>query len=116
VEEDDAEVRSVVVRLDDVAAVHIGVTAWLEDEQPAHVVEPFERVAPLLEDRLAGQGLDAAGDDPERLAAGVVVDGADHERLSISAAPSSILLRRGTTSRRSTCAQKAMSSSRPGGP
>ena len=53
VEEDDAEVGVVVVRLDDEAAVHVGVPARLVDEQPAHVVEPLERVAPLVEDRRA---------------------------------------------------------------
>ena len=52
-EEDDAEVGAVVVRLDDVAAVHVRVPARLEDEEPADVVEPLERVAPLVEDRRA---------------------------------------------------------------
>ena len=78
-EEDDAEVGAVVVRLDDEAAVHVGVAARLVDEQPADVVEPLEREAPLVEDRRAFERLDAAGDDPERLAAGVVVDGLDQE-------------------------------------
>ena len=77
-EEDDAEVgarrRS---GGDDVAAVHVRVAARLEDEQPADVVEPLERVASLLEDRRAAQGLDPTRDDPERLAAGVVVDDLD---------------------------------------
>jgi hypothetical protein len=77
VEEDDAEVGAVVVRRDDMAAVHVRVTARLVDEQPPHVVEPLERIATLLEDRRAAQRLDAARDDPERLAAGVVVDGLD---------------------------------------
>ena len=58
----------------DVAAVHVRVPARLEDEQPADVVEALERVAPPLEDRGAPERLDAAGDDPERLAARVVVD------------------------------------------
>ena len=74
VEEDDAEIGVVVVRLDDEAAVHVGVAARLVDEQPPHVVEPLERVAPLVEDRRALRRLDAARDDPERLARRVVVD------------------------------------------
>ena len=41
------------------------------------MVEPLERVAPALEDRRALERLDAAGDDPKRLAAGVVVDRPD---------------------------------------
>src|SRR5262245_50735797 len=51
VEEDDAEVGAVVVRLDDVALVHVGMAARLVHEQPADVVEPLERVATLVEDR-----------------------------------------------------------------
>ena len=66
-----------VVRLDDEAAVHVGVAARLVDEQPPHVVEPLECVAALVEDRRAVRGIDSAGHDPERLAAGVVVDRAD---------------------------------------
>ena len=77
VEEDDAEVGAVVVRLDDEAAVHVGVPARLVDEQPAHVVEPLERVAALVEDRRAARRFDAARDDPEGLAGRVVVDRAD---------------------------------------
>ncbi len=55
VEEDDAEVGAVVVRRDDVAAVHVGVAARLEDEQAAHVVEAREGVAPALEHRAPPQ-------------------------------------------------------------
>ena len=77
VEEHDAEVGAVVVRRHDVAAVHVGVAARLVDEQPADVVEPLERVAASLEDRRAPERLDAAGDDPKRLATGVVVDRPD---------------------------------------
>ena len=51
VEEDDAEVGAVVVRLDDEAAVHVGVPARLVHEQAPHVVEPVVRVAALVEDR-----------------------------------------------------------------
>jgi hypothetical protein len=74
VEEDDAEVGAVVLGLGDEAAVHVGVAARLEDEQPADVVELLLREAALLEDRGAAKRVDAAGDDPERLAGGVVVD------------------------------------------
>jgi hypothetical protein len=77
VEEDDPEVCAVVVRRDDEAAVHVGVAAGLEDEEPADVVEPLERVAPPVEDGRAARLVDAARDDPERLASGVVVDRGD---------------------------------------
>ena len=83
VEEHDAEVGAVVVRRHDVAAVHVGVAARLVDEQPADVVEPLERVAASLEDRRAPERLDAAGDDPERLAPGVVVDRPDRGQPSV---------------------------------
>jgi hypothetical protein len=53
------------------------VSAWLEHEQLTDVVEAFGRVAALVEDRRAAQRLDAAGDDPEGLAARVVVDGSN---------------------------------------
>ena len=82
VEEDDPEVGAVVVRRDDVAAVHVRVPARLEDEEPADVVEALSRVAPPLEDRRALERRDAGGDDAERLAAGVVVDRLDPHRVS----------------------------------
>ena len=77
VEEDDAEVGVGVVPGHDVTAVHVGVAPRLVDEQPADVVEPLERITSPLEDRRSAQRLDAAGDDPERLATGVVVDRPD---------------------------------------
>ena len=43
VEEHDAEVRPVVVRRRDEAAVHVGVAARLVDEQPADIVEVVAR-------------------------------------------------------------------------
>jgi hypothetical protein len=73
VEEDDAEVGAVVVRLGDEAAVHVGVPAGLEDEQLANLVEPLECEAPLVEDRGALEPRHTAGDDAKRLACGVVV-------------------------------------------
>ena len=79
---------SVVVRLDDEAAVHVRVAARLEDEQPPHVVEALERVAALVEDRRAAERLDSAGHDPERLAARVVVDRADRRHSAVSLVPS----------------------------
>jgi hypothetical protein len=77
VEEDDAEVGAIVVRLDDEAAVHVRVPARLVHEKASHVVEPFQRVAALVEDRPPAWRLDSAGHDPERLARGVVVDRSD---------------------------------------
>src|SRR3954454_12650242 len=77
VEEDDAEIRALVLRLGDEAAVHVGVPARLVDEQPAQAAEPLRRVASLLEDRPATELL--AGDDSERLPRGVVVDRLDLE-------------------------------------
>src|SRR5262249_36809880 len=72
VEEDDPEIRTSVVGLDDEAAVHVRVATGLEDEEPANVVEAGEGVAALVEDRRPGRSVDAAGHDPERLAARVV--------------------------------------------
>jgi hypothetical protein len=81
VEEDDAEVGAVVVRLDDVTAVHVGVAAGLVHEEPPHVIESLERIAALVENRRAAQPVDPGRDDAERLARAVVVDGADLHRL-----------------------------------
>ena len=80
VEEDDAEIGSVVVRRDDVAAVHVCVAARLEDEEAAEAVEVLAREAAAVEDRLALERRHAAGHDPERLAARVVVDDRDPRR------------------------------------
>ena len=77
VEEDHAEIGVVVVRLDDVAAVHVGMASRLVHEQAADVVQPLERVPALVEDRRAAQPVDPVRDDPEGLARSVVVDGAD---------------------------------------
>ena len=79
VKEDDAEVGAVVLRRHDVAAVHVGVPARLEDEQAAVGVEVLERETAPLEDRRAVERRDAARHDPERLAAGVVVDRLDRQ-------------------------------------
>jgi len=49
------------------------------DEQLAHVVEPLEREAALVEDRGAAKGLHTAGDDAKRLAGGVVIRRLDYE-------------------------------------
>ena len=76
-EEDHAEVRAVVVRLDDEAAVHVGMPSRLVDEQTAHVVDALERVAALVEDRRPTQRLDPVRHDPEGLPCGVVVGCAD---------------------------------------
>ena len=84
VEEDDPEVGAVVLRRDDVAAVHVGVTARLEDEQAAVGVEVLAREAAPLEDRRALERRDAARHDPERLAARVVVDRLDVQWRSLN--------------------------------
>ena len=55
VEEDDAEIRAVVLRLGDEAAVHVGMAARLVDKQLPKVIEPLGRVAALREDRVAAQ-------------------------------------------------------------
>jgi hypothetical protein len=49
------------------------------DEQPAHVVEPLEREAALVEDRGALERRHTAGDDAKRLAGGVVIRGLDSQ-------------------------------------
>ena len=77
VEEDDPEVGSFVLRRHDVAAVHVRVTAGLEDEQAAVGVEVLVGEAAALEDRRAIERRDAGRHDPERLAARVVVDRLD---------------------------------------
>ena len=112
VEEHDAEVGTVVVRLDDVAAIHVGVAAWLVDEQPPHVVEAVERVASLVEDGTAQKRLDPGRDDAERLAAGVVVDSAD---LHASTLQGSEAGARGSVVRRGPSGAGESSTAPPGG-
>jgi hypothetical protein len=56
------------------------VPARLEDEQATDVVEVVPRPAPSLEDGRSLEWRDAADDDPERLAGGVVVDRPNRER------------------------------------
>ena len=56
VEEDDAEVGAVVLRLGHEAAVHVRMAARLVDEQLPDVVEVLERVPSLVEDRPPGSG------------------------------------------------------------
>jgi hypothetical protein len=73
VKKDDAEIGS-VGRLRQEAAVHVGVSARLVDEQAANVVEVLGRIPALLEDRRALERRHTAGDDPKRLAGSVVVD------------------------------------------
>jgi hypothetical protein len=77
VEEDRAELRALVVGRGDEASVHPAVAARLLDEQPAHVVEASRGMLAPLGDARAGQAGNAAGHDAERLARGVIVDGAD---------------------------------------
>jgi hypothetical protein len=49
------------------------------DEQLAHVVEPLEREAALVEDRGPLERAHTAGDDAKRLAGGVVVGSPNEE-------------------------------------
>ena len=81
-EEDDPEVGAIVVRRDDVAAVHVRVPAGLEDEKPPHAVDLLERKAPALEDRGPFEERRPARHDAERLAARVVVDDLDPHEAS----------------------------------
>jgi hypothetical protein len=83
VKEHDAEIGAAVLRLGDETAVHVGVAARLVDEQATDVVEVIAGEAALVEDRPALQRFDATGDDPERLAAGVVVDRGDGRQLPV---------------------------------
>ncbi len=80
VEEHDAEVGAGVVGLGDEAAVHVGVAARLVDEQATDPVEDLAGEPATLEHGRALERPDAAGHDPERLAARVVVDRRDVER------------------------------------
>src|SRR6185295_3635651 len=77
VEEHHAEVRLGVLGLDDEAAVHVSVPARLVYEQPAYVIEPVVRVAPLVEDRRPSRHLNSARHDPKWLTGSVVVDRVD---------------------------------------
>jgi hypothetical protein len=77
VEENDSEVGALVLRLRHEAAVHVGVAAGLVHEEPADGIEVLQREAALLQNRAALERRHAAGDYPERLAGGVVVDGLD---------------------------------------
>ena len=79
-EEDDAEIGAVVVRRDDVAAVHVRVPARLVHEQSAEAIEVVAREAPALQDRRPLERRHAARDDAERLATRVVVDDRDDRR------------------------------------
>ena len=84
VEEDDAEIGSVIVRRDDVTAVHVGMATRLEDDQPAHRVEVLEREAAPLEDRGALERRHTAGEDAKRLPTRVVVGRLDpHAQVSL---------------------------------
>ena len=97
VEEHDAEVGAVVVRGRDEAAVHVGVTARLVDQQVADIVDMVRRPTAALEDRAPFELGDPADHDPERLAGGVVVDRFDlHDGGRIAA--SSLALTAGHSS------------------
>jgi hypothetical protein len=71
--EDHAEIGT-VPGLRQEAAVHVGMPARLEHEQTAEVVEPLAREPSLLEHGPTRERGHTAGDDPKRLAGGVVVD------------------------------------------
>ena len=77
--EDDPELGAIVLRLGHETAVHVGVTAGLEDEKLTDGVEVFERVAPLLHDGATAQGRDAATDNPKGFARGVIIDARHHQ-------------------------------------
>jgi hypothetical protein len=79
VEEDGPQIARGIVRLGHEAPVHVRVTAGLVHEQLAHLIEPFEREAALLEDRGALELRHTAGDDAEGLSGGVIVGGLDYE-------------------------------------
>src|SRR5690606_18723671 len=76
VPEQRAEVRAGVVGRYEEAAVHVGVAARLVHQQLAEVVD-VGGIGAAFQDGGARDGGDAAGDDPERLARRVVVDGGD---------------------------------------
>src|SRR5215217_708154 len=78
VEEEHTQVAALGDRVGDEAAVHVSVAARLVDEQRPDVVEVLLRVPALVEDRRARDRVHRSGDDPERLAGGVVVDGRDN--------------------------------------
>ena len=88
----------------DHAAVHVGMAARLETQQPAQPVDLGigDRVHPPIGDRGAGNLDRRVGDDPERLAAGVVVDGANPHEPAAS-----------VTERRTRSTSRCRSAARP---
>ena len=76
-QEQHAEITVVRHRLRWDRTVHIGVTAWLEEERPTQAIEVLARVAALLEDRRSRDRRQAVEDHSKRLASGVGVDGLD---------------------------------------
>jgi hypothetical protein len=77
VHEEDAEVAVGRHRLGGDRAVHVGMAARFEHDRAPQSVQVLARVAPLLEDRPARDRIDPTGDDAERLARSVRIEGRD---------------------------------------
>ena len=78
VDEDDAEVGIRRNRLGQIAGVHVGMSARLEDESLAQLVDIVLHPVAPLHDRRAGKARQAADHDPEWLAPGMDFDGTEH--------------------------------------
>src|SRR4029077_12694319 len=78
VNEDDTKVGTRRDGFRQIASVHVGVSAWLEDQRASHLVDiALHPIAPL-HDGLAGKARQAAHNNPERLTACMDLDGPDH--------------------------------------
>ena len=64
-------------RLGEKRAVHVGVPARLEHERAPQMIDVLLRPRALVEHRVAFRAGQPFDDEPERLAGGVRVDGAD---------------------------------------
>ncbi len=84
-EEHDAEIGARVVGRRHEAPVHVGVAARFVDEELADVVDVGGGPAASFRHGSAIERWDAAGHDPERLAARVVVGGRDLDQRASSA-------------------------------
>ena len=73
--------ESGALRLGQERAVHVGVAARLEHQRRPQMVVVLLHPRTLLENRASLDGGKALDDEPERLAGGVRVDGANGRRM-----------------------------------
>jgi hypothetical protein len=78
VDENDAKVGIRRNRFRQIAGVHVGMSARLENESLAQLVDIVLHPIAPLHDRRAGKARQAADHDPEGLAPGMDFDGTEH--------------------------------------